>query len=114
MFDSNFTITFGNNGNYSSLSKLTVNGQTRNNGDNDTQLYSGNVITFKVNAGASITIAGNWSVGYSINEEEVRTSNAGGTDDTGLNHTYVCTAGGTVTITSLNNNNYFYSIAITY
>ncbi len=115
-FDSNFTITFGNNGNYSGLSKLAISDTTklRNNGVNDTQITEGNILTFEVNTGASITITGNWSVGYTINGDTVRTSNAGGTDDSGLSHTYVSTSGGTITITSIHNNNYFITIEIAY
>ena len=72
------------------------------------------VLVLYVNPQATIHISGNWSVGYDINGEQVLTSNAGGTDNTGLEHDYYCENGGKVVITSLHNNNYFYYISVSY
>ena len=115
VFDEDFTITFGTNGNYSGLSKFNISDSTkvRNNGDNDTQFYSGNVLSFKVLPGAIIHINGNWSVGYTINGTTVKTTQAGGSDNAGLSYDYVCT-GDTVEIESIHNNNYIISISISY
>ena len=106
-------IDFGSNGNYTDVTAL-----------NDADANYGQIqaacnqikgdLVFYVNPGATISISGNWSVGYEINGNEVKTSNAGGTDDTGLNYSYECTAGGKVLIHSIHNNNYFYSITVTY
>ena len=115
VFDEDFKITFGSTGNYAGLSKLDQTnahyGQVQT---SCTQIAKDSILSFYVEAGATIHISGNWSVGYDINGTKVKTTNAGGTDDTGLEYDYYCAEGGQVTITALHNNNYFYYIDISY
>lgn len=115
VIDKTTKIDFGSEGNYEGFKGLDQSKATY--GQIQTacnQIITGSVLEFYVNPNATIHISGNWSVGYKINGVEVKTSNAGGTDDTDLNYDYFCEKGGKITIESIHNNNYFYSISISY
>ena len=108
-------IDFGSNGNYTEATVLDQSGATYGQIQGAcNQIMKDSVLVLYVNPQATIHISGNWSVGYDINGEQVLTSNAGGTDNTGLEHDYYCENGGKIVITSLHNNNYFYYISVSY
>lgn len=110
----NLSITFGSSGNYTNYlgSLLTVSDDFayQNNGGDNTQLKSG-VLSFKVKEGAVVTIASFPS--YTNYQLWTSTGFESG-DQTGTSYSYTATADCTVNITSINSNNYFYSITITY
>ena len=108
-------IDFGTNGDYKTATVLDQSAATYGQIQGAcNQIMKDSVLVLYVNPQATIHISGNWSVGYDINGEQVLTSNAGGTDNTGLEHDYYCENGGKVVITSLHNNNYFYYISVSY
>ena len=105
-------IDFGSDGNYKTVTALDQSAANYGQEQAKCNQILGDLV-FYVAPGAVIDIAGNWSVGYSINGVEVLSQNAGGADDSKLNYSYTCTEGGKVVIHSLHNNNYFYSITVT-
>ena len=108
-------INFGSNGDYTTATALDQSGATYGQIQGAcNQIMKDSVLVFYVNPQATIHISGNWSVGYDINGTQVLTSNAGGTDNTGLEYDYYCENGGKIVITSLHNNNYFYYISVSY
>ena len=108
-------IDFGSNGNYKEATVLDQSGATYGQIQAAcNQITEGGTLVLYVKPQATIHISGNWSVGYDINGTQVKTTNAGGTDNTGLEYDYYCAEGGKIVITSLHNNNYFYYISVSY
>lgn len=116
------TISFGDSGNYKTLAAggkvvIECTNAPRNNGDTNSQLFNGTEITLKVKVGAKVTVASFDSfTNYSVTVNGATVS-AG---ETGTSYEYTVTANkegeqfAEVVFTSLSDNNYFYSISVSY
>ncbi len=113
-FTGNTQITFGNDGNqnyetYTASGKLVISGELRGNGNNSQ--VGTNTIKFGVNAGAEITVASySGYTHYKIGMENGALSE----EQTGTSYTFKATKSGNVVIIGTNNDNYYYSIDISY
>lgn len=116
------TISFGSSGNYKTLMSsgkvaIASTSDPRDNGGNNTQLYNDTSVTLKVNVGAKITVSSySGYTNYSVTVNGTQVS----AHETGTSYSYTVTANkegenyAEVVFTSVNNDNYFYSIAVSY
>ena len=106
----NVSITFGSEGNYTTVDALDMSGMSvRDNGGNNSQLSSGSM-KITVFAGATVKIHGYPGyTSYTISDGTNTTE-----EITAEEYTYTVEADGEIIITAVNSNNYFYGIDITY
>ena len=103
------TVTFGSNGNYKTVGAVDFsNIEIGDNGGDNSQVKNGS-ITFSVKAGTQIKVNGYPGyTSYKISDANVETEEITDADA----EAFVATVNGTITITPVSGNNYFYSIEI--
>ena len=104
----NTEVNFGSEGNYTSSGIDFSGANIRDNGGNNSQISEGS-FSFLLKAGATLTINGySGYTNYTITDGSMTET------VTDTQFTYTATEDVTVTITPVDGNNYFYSIAVEY
>ena len=116
----NTTISFGTDGNYSTIDGVNIGASVQDNGGNNSQVKDGN-ITFTVAAGAKVEIYGNYIVDFQVSGNAAvsgyTASSGDKTDHPYLGQSkfaYTFENETDVTISCNSGNNYFYWINITF
>jgi hypothetical protein len=110
VIDENTTINFGSEGNYREIEGLDIsNVAIRDNGGNNSQINNG-FITFSVKAGAVVTVNGySGYTSYTFGDGSTATG-----EINEVEYVYTAAEDVKITLTAVENNNYFYSIVISY
>ena len=99
-------ITFGTEGNYTTVEELVVSEATIGTFNPDNSQFSAGSISFKVNEGATVVITGySGYTSYTLN---------GGNTITDTTYTYTATEATVLTLTAVEANNYLVSINVKY
>ena len=103
-------INFGSEGNYNEVEGLSIAGANiRDNGGNNSQISQGS-ISFIVNAGATVSIKGYPGyTSYTLSDGDMVTE-----EITAENYSYTAEETVKIVLTTVNSNNYFYSVSIKY